>query len=304
MSFNDNVLLKKKLKGELHSDEIYRYLLSTDGSIYKIVPEAVIYPKDVDDVVKVLAFCKDNQLSIHPRGSGSGICGAALGSGYVLDFTKFMNKILKVDLNERYIICEAGVKGGKIKETLENSGLFFPVDPSSFDYASVGGMYNTNASGSHSIAYGNFNDYVLDVEILFSTGKLMWLSEIEKKEYKDLDNEFKQIFDLYNANKSDIAGAYPNLRCNVSGYNLRNLVVNDRLKLINLFAGSEGTLGIVTKLKLRLIDKPKYNILIVAYFDDINKSVNAVNIIQSKNPSAIEIMDKSLLGLAVEKNKT
>jgi FAD/FMN-containing dehydrogenase/Fe-S oxidoreductase len=294
--------LSQSLTGECYSDLERRYLASTDGSIYKILPQAVVYPFNNDDIKIVVEFCRQNYLSLHPRGSGGGICGAALGEGIVLDLTKFMNRVLEVNLKEKYIICEAGIKGGKISEILKGSNLFYPVDPSSFEYASIGGMYNANASGSHSVKYGNTNDYVIDAEVILSDGNIFWLSEIEQKKYNDLPKNFKSIFDLYNKNKIKIEKSYPKLQCNLSGYNLRELVKNNKLKLVNLFAGSEGTLGIISQVKLKIIDKPHHNILIIAYFNTIEDSVKAVENILLLNPSAIEIMDKSLLNLAREQD--
>lgn len=298
MSTIDISYLSKKIKGECYTSIARRYLASTDGSIYKILPKAVIYPFSNEDINVIIEFCKNNGLSIHPRGSGGGICGAALGSGIVLDFTKYMNHILEINYEDKYILCEAGVKGGSIAEALKYSTLCYPVDPSSFEYASVGGMYNANASGSHSVKYGNTNDYVLDAEIILTDGSILWLSEIEELDYKQLLENFKKIYDLYIANKDKIEAAYPPLKCNVSGYILKGLVKNNRLHLINLIAGSEGTLGIVTKVKLRLIDRPSYNALIVAYFDNIENAVKAVENTLPLEPFAIEIMDKSLLNLA------
>ena len=294
----DSRYLNKKIKGECYTSIARRYLASTDGSIYKILPSAVIYPFNIEDINIIIEFCRNNQLSLHPRGSGGGICGAALGKGIVLDLTKYMNHILEINYEDKYIICEAGVKGGAITEVLRDSKLFYPVDPSSFEYASIGGMYNANASGSHSVKYGNTNDYVLDAEVILTNGSTFWLSEIEKRDYKDLPENFKKIYDIYEANKYKIDSAYPPLKCNVSGYILKEIVKNNRLHLIKLFAGSEGTLGIVTKVKLRLIDRPSHNVLVVAYFDNIENSVKAVENTLPLEPSAIEIMDKSLLNLA------
>lgn len=302
MLTSDFDILKKKIQGECYTDYTRRYLASTDGSIYKILPSAVIYPFNNNDINLIVQFCKDNQLSLHPRGSGGGICGAALGRGIVLDFTKYMNKIIELNYNEKYIICEAGVRGGCIAEAVKDSSLFYPVDPSSFEYATIGGMYSANASGSHSVKYGNTNDYVLDVEVILTDGRIFWLSQIENLPYEDLPENFQKIYNLYNSNKIEIEKAYPPLKCNVSGYILKGLVRNNRLHLMNLFAGAEGTLGIISKLKLKLIDRPNYNVLIVAYFDNIKNSVEAVESILPFEPSAIEIMDKSLLNLAREQD--
>jgi len=299
--FND---LKIKLKGDLFTDRIRTCLLSTDGSIFRVQPMCVVYPKDAEDVTETVYFAEKHGLSLHSRGAGSGLCGSSLGNGIILDFTKYMNRLLNVDLKEKYFECEPGFRLGELEAALKGKGLFFPPDPSSGEYATFGGMYGTNASGAHSVKYGNVSDYILDAEVILSTGERIVLSQIPEKEYKYLPDKFKKLYNLYTEHAEKIESAYPQIKYNVSGYNLRGLVQNQRLDLRRLFAGSEGTLGIVTRLKFRLLDKPPYESLVVAFFDDILSSAKAIQRILPMKPAGIEIMDKSLLQLAKETDET
>ncbi len=292
--------LQAELEGEVHSDPLRCYLIATDGSIYKKEPVGVIYPKNTGDVEKTVRFAKQHKLSIHPRGSGSGLCGSAIGGGLVIDFSKYMNQLLSLDLEKRCFECQPGYRLGELEVALKNSGLFFPPDPSSGEYASFGGMYGTNASGAHSVKYGNVADYIIDAEIVLADGFTVALSQIEGTPKDKLPEGLQKVFELYQNNKESIEKAYPEIRCNVAGYNLRSLIQNESLTLHKLFGGAEGTLGVVTKLKFRLIEKPTYESLVVAFFDDIINSAKAVQRIMPMNPAGIEIMDKSLLELAKE----
>jgi len=296
--------LKEKIKGDLYTDKLRRLMHATDGSIFKIEPLCVVYPKNRDDVLEVVKFAGKYGLSIHPRGAGSGLCGSAIGRGIVLDFAKYMNRLIEINYDEQYFVCEPGYRFGELEAALKGKGLFFPPDPSSGEYATFGGMYGTNASGAHSVKYGNVADYILDAEIILSSGEVYSLNELEEKEYDELPPQFKQLYDLYINNAEKIASSYPHIRYNVAGYNLREIVKNGKINIGKLLAGSEGTLAIVTKLKFKLLPKPHYDTLVVAYFDDIISSAQAVQKLMPLAPAGIEIMDKSLLKIAKESDES
>jgi len=290
--------LQERVAGDVFNDLLRRCLLSTDGSIFQKLPSAVVYPRSVDDVVMTVRFAQKQGLSIHSRGAGSGLCGSAIGDGIVSDFSKYMNRLIDLNVDERYFTCEPGFRLGELEKTLAGCGLFFPPDPSSGEYATFGGMYGTNASGAHSVKYGNVADYIADAQVVFSDGTVTTLSQIADTAYEQLPANLKRLFKLYEADASKIQKAYPATRFNTSGYNLRKLVRNRKLHLHHLFAGSEGTLGIVTQLTFRLLPKPAHSSLVVAYMDDIVASARAVQDILPSGPSGIEVMDKSLLRLA------
>jgi FAD/FMN-containing dehydrogenase/Fe-S oxidoreductase len=292
------------INGDVYIDKLRRYMLSTDGSIFKVEPACVVYPKNEEDVVNTVKFASKYGLSIHSRGAGSGLCGSAIGKGIILDFTKYMNKLIKLDIENKEFICEPGYKFGELNVELQGKNLFFPPDPSSGEYATFGGMYATNASGAHSVKYGNVSDYVVDADVILSDGSKIVFSDVMNMQYEELPENLQKLYELYTDNFETIETSYPKIKYNVNGYHLKNLVEDGKLNLIKLFGGSEGTLGIVTKIKFRLLDKPKYDSLVVAFFDDIVSSAKAVQHIMPLCPSGIEIMDKSLLNLAKEQDET
>ena len=290
--------LNQSIEGQVHTAALYRYLLSTDGSIYQVQPSAVVYPRNGADVLATLDLARRHQMPVHGRGAGSGLCGAALGAGIVLDFTRFMNRLVHLDPHEKTFECEPGYRFGELEARLKTMGLFFPPDPSSGEYATFGGMFGTNASGAHSVKYGNTADYLLDADVVTGAAESVRFSEILNRPQAALPGNLKQLAQMYSQNREQIENAYPSVRYNSSGYNLRGLVQDDRLDLRRLFAGSEGTLGITTRLKFRLIDKPLHDSLVVAFFNDIRSASLAAQQVLPMGPSGIEIMDKSLLAFA------
>ncbi len=286
------------VQGELFSDVVSTSLVSTDGSIYRIPPRAVCYPRTAADVVETVRFCGGHGLSIHPRGAGSGLCGGCLGPGVVVDFTRFMNRPIRIDVKEGWFECEPGYRMGELEEALRGSGLFFPPDPSSGEFATFGGMFSTNASGSHSVKYGNVADYVLDADIVMADGNVVTLSDLAKTPIEALPKPFRELADLYETHRDMIESDYPAIACNTAGYNLRGLVREGRLDLRRLFSGAEGTLGVVTRLRFRLIERPAHDALVIAFFRHRADAVAVVPALLALAPAGIEIMDRSLLALA------
>ena len=295
--------LRAAISGEVHTGPLRRYLLSTDGSIFQVQPACVVYPRTAADVVFAVRFARNHGLTVHPRGAGSGLCGSALGTGIIIDFTKYMHSFLRLDLGGRTFECEPGFRWGELEQALQGKGLFFPPDPSSGEFATFGGMYSTNASGAHSVKYGTVADYILDADVVLSSGEVITLSEVRGKGLDELPGYLRRLAALYEEHRHTIEAAYPKPPSNVCGYNLRGLVRDGRLDLGRLFSGSEGTLGIVTRLKFRLLERPRYDSLVVAFFGDTLSSVRAVQRTLELGPSGIEIMDKSLLALARESDE-
>jgi FAD/FMN-containing dehydrogenase/Fe-S oxidoreductase len=297
-STEDAARLAGLIDGEVVTDVLGRTLLSTDGSIFQILPAAVVYPRHAGDVQAVARFAAEKNLTIHPRGAGSGLCGAALGRGIVIDFTRFMNRLVAIDRDAQTFTCEPGYRMGELEEALAGTGLFFPPDPSSGTYATFGGMFGTNASGSHSVKYGNVADYLVDAELVLGDGRLCRLADLSDLPAERLPEPFDRLHRLYTDHAATIETAYPDTAYNSAGYNLRGMVRGGRLALEHLLGGSEGTLALVTRLTFRLIPRPACDSLVVAYMDDIQASALAVQRIMPLGPAGIEIMDKSLLALA------
>lgn len=290
--------LAERVDGDVTWQPLDCIMLATDGSIFSRRPAAVLYPKHTRDVVETLDFARRLGLSVHPRGAGSGLCGSALGTGIVVDFTRYMNRLITLDEAGMTFTCEPGYRLGELEKALQGKSLFFPPDPSSGEYATFGGMVGTNASGAHSVKYGNVSDYLLDAQMVMSSGQRVSLADLSATPVHRLFEPFAALAQCYMGNREVIEEAYPAVRYNSNGYNLRGLVKDDRLHLQRLIAGAEGTLGVVTRMTFRLLKKPAADSLVVAFFDAIDKAAVAVQEILPMGPAGIEVMDKSLLEMA------
>lgn len=298
----DLTALQQTLEGDVHGDAMHRAMLATDGSIFSVRPAGVVYPRSTEDVRRTVRFAAAHNLTLHPRGAGSGLCGSALGRGLVIDFTRYMNRLVRLDTAAGTFTCQPGYRFGELQALLKDKNLFFPPDPSSGEYATFGGMLGTNASGAHSVKYGNTADYLEDADVVMADGTVIRLSEVMGCSRAALPENLRRLAALYEENADRIRAAYPDTPYNSAGYNLRGLVRDGRLDLRGLLAGAEGTLGIVTEITFRLKDRPPYDSLVVAFMDDIVASARAVQRILPMNPSGIEVMDRSLLRLACESN--
>ncbi|RMF31909.1 MAG: FAD-binding oxidoreductase, partial [Candidatus Nitrosothermus koennekii] len=286
------------LKGELLDDKLTRFAYASDASAYEIIPKCVVLPKDVDDVINTVNFARDNKIPITARGGGSGLAGQAIGEGIIIDFSRYMNKILKIDKD--YVVVQPGIYKGLLDEILIKYNKFIPPDPSSSNFCTVGGMVGTNASGAHTVKYGSMIDYVLELDVVLSDGELIHLKPIKIEEL-DNSREGKMaefLFKLLKPNLDLINKRFPKVSKNSCGYRIDKIINNDVIDLPKLFVGSEGTLGIVIKIKLKIIDMPKEKTLSLLGFNDTMEAASHINKILALKPSALEIIDKSIIDLA------
>ncbi len=152
--------LKSRISGDAYFDDQTRLQYSTAACMYRIIPTAVVMPRDGDDVSETVRIAQDLGIPVIPRGAGAGLAGGCLGSGIIIDFSRFMNRILSIDVAGQRVIVEPGVVQNDLDRALHRHGLFFPPDPSSHMYSTIGGMVGNNAAGPHSVKYGATRDYV------------------------------------------------------------------------------------------------------------------------------------------------
>lgn len=306
--------LSGRIKGEVDSNEITRYIYSTDASVYRIMPSCVVYPKDKDDVKEIIKWAFEHKVPVHARGAGSGLGGAALGSGIVIAFRKFMNRIIEINENENHSIVQPGLICGALNKELAKLGKILYVDNSSENYAAIGGMIGTNSSGAHAVKYGYMADFVQELTVVLSNGEEIrtFPMEIGSPDFNEivaqdtLEAEFYKIaVDLINNPKTQelIVRKFPKVKMSVSGYNIRDLIKDNIIDLSKLFLGSEGTLGVVVEAKLKMIPKPTNTTLMVIEFENLMNAGTAVEIIvRELAPAAIEILGKSVLEIGVGVN--
>lgn len=302
--------LKQTIKGDVSFDETILGVYSTDASIYQITPLAVVLPKDEDDVKAAINIAGNHKVNILPRGGGTSLGGQAIGHAMILDFSKYMNQILELNVVEKWVRVQPGIVLDELNTVLAKHKLQFAPDPATSSRATIGGMIGNNSSGTKSIFYGITKDHVLATKVILSDGAVLDFREISTKEREERSKaknengreaeiltKFKSIIE---SNRNEIINRYPKLMRRVQGYNLDSFTGFENWNLSKLIVGSEGTLGTVLEAKLNLEPLPKYKILCAVHFSDLLEAIRSVSAILAHNPSAIEIMDNEIVTRARE----
>ncbi len=290
--------LARSISGQLHQDKIFREVFSSSACLYRIVPQAVVEPKTEKDLKKIVEFCLSQKIPITARGAGSAVAGQALGEGLIVSFTKFFNKIIEINPDEQTVIVEPGVIYSQLNQALFPFDLFFPPDPSSGDYCTIGGMVANNSSGAHSLFYGSTQDYIDELDVILSDGSKVILGK-NKFEVMEPVSDFpfsipEQIKSLFEKYKTAIIKEEPKVK-NSSGYLIWKAWDEKSIDFARLLAGSEGTLALITKIKLRLKQLPHFKQTGLFFFTDIESATYAVLKLRELKPLAIEMMDKNFI---------
>ncbi len=283
MTFIDD--LKRHVHAEVRSDAVSRSIYSVDASIYEVEPQAIIFPRHTEDILNTIKVASDHRIPLIPRGAATGITGGCLGTGVILDLSKHLNRILEINYDQEYAICEPGVIQNRLNEALKEHGYRLGPDTSTGDRATIGGMTANNAAGSRSLKYGKMVDHVLEVEMALSNGDLVTFGSPAP-----YSNHIQEICSRY---KDEIKRRFPNIPRRVSGYNLDALLTNQNLA--KLIVGSEGTLGIMTKIKVRIAKVPRKTSLWVLQYNDMQEGLHAIPKVLSYAPIAFEIIDDKII---------
>ena len=305
--------LKQSLEGELFWDEAMRILYATDASAYRELPQAVARPKNDSDVLKLIHFAQENNISLIPRAAGTSLAGQVVGDGIVVDVSKFMTEIIEINVEERWVRVQPGVVRDELNRHLKQHNLFFAPETSTANRATIGGMIGNNSCGSNSVVYGSTRDHLLSVKAFLSDGSEVIFEELDSPDFdKKLagDTLESQLYSSINQslsaseNQKEIRDHFPKFsipRRN-TGYAVDLLLEcepfggKEPFNFCNLIAGSEGTLAFVTEAKLSLQPLPPQNqILVCGHFQSIDEALRANLIALQYQPYACELMDHYIL---------
>jgi len=301
--------LQQHLLGEILTSSDVREYFSKDNSILTVQPAMVIYPRNENDIRKVLRFSwqlaqKNHFFSITTRGGGTDQTGAAIGSGIILVLTAHLNRILEFNSRNGLVIVEPGIIFGKLEETLHTHGRFIPTMPSSGEYSTVGGAIANNASGSKVIKYGDLNQYVQELRLILSNGDVINVRKLNRKELNHklglvtYEGEIYRALDsLIEDNHQLIETSFLEIKNNF-GYNLHDVKKKDgSFNLLPLIIGSQGTLGVISEITLKSEPFNPETFLIVATCDNTINLQNIINEVRSlaAQPSSLEMVNIDLL---------
>jgi len=313
---NRFIQLQKQISGEVFTDNTTRILYATDASAYKVMPLAVVYPKNEEDIKTLVQFANQESLSLIPRAAGTSLAGQVVGNGIVVDISKHLTKILELNTEEKWVKVQPGVILDELNLYLKDYNLFFGPETSTSGRCMMGGMLGNNSCGSHSIIYGSTRDHTLEVSAILSDGSKAVFGDLNKNEFEQKCAGSNLESKLYNnihfilsdqENQKGIRQEYPdiNIKRRNTGYAIDLLLESnlytkggDQFNFSKLLAGSEGTLAFTTEIKLNLVPAPpKEKALICAHFKRLEEAIQGNLIALKYKPGAVELMDDQILKL-------
>jgi FAD/FMN-containing dehydrogenase len=288
--------LDRALEGEVRFDRFSRGRYATDASHYQVMPVAVATPRHAADMAAALAIARESGVSVLARGGGTSQCGQAVNESLVLDTTRHLNRIIEIDAANRRCVVEPGIVLDELNRALKPYGLWFPVDVSTASRATLGGMAGNNSCGTRSIRYGIMRDHVLAIDALLADGSEVRFGPVERA---TADGLFGDMLALGEREAAEIADRFPKVLRRVGGYNLDALVPNGPTNnLAHLLVGSEGTLALATRLELKLSPLLPAKLVGVCHFGRFYEAMDAAQHLVTLGPTAVELVDSTMIGLA------
>jgi len=299
--------IEKFFKGEVLDDEVTLKTYSHDASLFEVKPKLVVFPKDSEDLKNLVKWVSNNPgNSVTMRAAGSDMTGGPLSESIVVDVTKYLNKIGEVSIDGT--VVEPGVFYRDFEQKTREKGFILPCYPASRNLCALGGMFGNNCAGEKSLRYGKMENFILESKVIFADGNEYTVKPVSRAtlDTKMAQNDFegdiyKKLFNLIDKNREVIEQAKPKVSKNSAGYYLWNVLssASDIFDLNKLLVGSQGTLGIVTEMKLRLVPVKKYHDLITIFFKSWDELPQVVNAILPQDPESIETFDKDTLKLGI-----
>ncbi len=305
------VLRANGFQGEIQADLANRSVASTDNSIYQVLPQAVLYPKNQADIILICETLKEErfvEIVVSPRGGGTGTNAQSLTDGLVIDLSKHMNQILEINVDEGWVRVQAGVVKDQLNQALKKHNLFFAPELSTSNRATIGGMINTDASGQGSCLYGKTRDHVIELKTVLLDGNLISSHALEESDVSALCEQdslsgeiYRLLCDINNEFSELIEDSFPKLNRCLTGYDLAHIRDEaGKINLNNILCGSEGTLGFVCEAKLNVLPIPAENALVLVKYDNFQSSLQDANYLMQFSPASIETIDSKVLNLAMK----
>ena len=310
--------LKSNLQGELFFDALLKSIYATDGSVYRILPTAVAYPVNEEDIKTLIHFAKDEKITLIPRTAGTSLGGQVVGDGIIVDVSKHFTKILAFDEKNKTVTVQPGVIRDELNDFLRPYGYFFGPDTSTTNRCMIGGMVGNNSSGSTSIKYGVTRDKILSLKTILSDGSTAIFGSLNKSEFiqktkgNTLENSiYKNLFTELSLPevREEIIKEFPksNIHRRNNGYAVDDLLnsevfsdSDEKINIGRLLCGSEGTLAFTTEITVKVDDlPPSQSIMVASHFNTIEESMKAVVIAMKHNLYMAELMDKTILDCTI-----
>ncbi len=286
--------LRENIEGDIYFDDLSKSLYSVDASLYEQAPIGIVQPKTEEEVGMALAIAFAHGVPIVPRGAGTGLTGGCVGEGLVIDTSRYLTKILSIDLDKREVVCQVGVVADRLNEALRPFDMCLGPETSTSDVATLGGMIGNHAAGARSLRYGTMIDAVNGLDIYQAEGQHRILETVSISEWnqrREKDPFYQTLDHIRSQYTEEALRRYPSLPRRASGYALLPLVKEREVSLAKLFVGSEGTLGVATKATLAISPLPGPTVLCVLEYRNVLEAMEAVVSILDHHPLSFEMMD-------------
>ena len=293
--------LKAEQTGDVRFDAFTRGRYATDASHYQIMPLGVVTPRSAADAEGALAVCRSEGVPVTPRGGGTSQAGQTVNRSVILDCSRYLNRIIDINAADRRCLVEPGIVLDELNRALRPHGLWFPVDISTASRATIGGMVGNNSCGARSLRYGNTRENVLSIDAVLADGTRAHFGRIGEADVDVPPALIRDLLAIAAREADEIKRQFPKVQRRVGGYNLDALVPgrND-VNLAHLLVGSEGTLAFSTRIELKLSPLLGPRAVGACHFGSFHEAMAAAQHIVALKPIAVELIDRTMLGLARE----
>ncbi len=291
------------IEGAVDFTDAGRALYTCDASNYRQVPLGVVFPAGRDDIKHIARCCREAELPVLMRGAGTSQNGQTVNEAVVLDCSRYMNRVLSIDVENAIADIEPGVVCDQLKAAAEPLGLTFGPDPATHSRCTLGGMIGNNSCGPHSMLAGKTVENVLELDVLTSDGIELTVGPTTEKQLTELSQRNDRIGEIYRELKvlvdehaERIRQKYPTIKRRVSGYNLDQLLPENGFNVARALVGSEGTCVSILGARVTLVENPRYKQLLVLGFENIFEAGDTVREILPFKPIAMEGLDSTIVG--------
>jgi FAD/FMN-containing dehydrogenase/Fe-S oxidoreductase len=294
--------LKRAIDGDVLFDRFSRGRYATDASSYQVMPAGVVAPRAREGAIAALELAREEHVPVTFRGGGTSQCGQTVNEGLIVDTSKYLNRILSLDVEARRCIVEPGIVLDDLNRRLAPHGLWFPVDVSTASRATIGGMAGNNSCGGRSLRYGTMRDNVIAIDGVLADGTSGHFGVIDAQSNMGnvpsrLEELRRDLVAIGRREAAEVAARFPKVQRRVGGYNLDALTPDREINLAHLLVGSEGTLALSTAIEIKLSPVIRNRALGVAHFGSFYGAMDCAQHIVRLKPIAVELVDATMIAL-------
>jgi FAD/FMN-containing dehydrogenase/Fe-S oxidoreductase len=294
--------LKRAVDGDILFDRFSRGRYATDASSYQVMPAGAVAPRTIEGAVAALELARDERVPVTFRGGGTSQCGQTVNEGLIVDTSKYLNRILSLDVAARRCIVEPGIVLDDLNRQLAPHGLWFPIDVSTASRATIGGMAGNNSCGGRSLRYGTMRDNVIAIDGVLADGTAAHFGAIDADTNASnapsrLEALTRDLLAIGRREAAEVAAQFPKVQRRVGGYNIDALAPDREINLAHVLVGSEGTLALSTAIEIELSPVIRNRAVGVAHFGSFYEAMNCAQHIVRLKPIAVELVDATMIAL-------